>query len=79
MAVGVELDPNLTPADIGRLASRISSRNMEKIALVFMGFFVATIDNLKYEHSEDPEAFSRAILTNWAYGNPNDQRLVSKF
>ena len=79
MAVGVELDPNLTRADIIRLASRISSRNMETIALLFMGFLVETIENLKYEHREDPEAFSRAILTDWAYRNPNDQRLVSNF
>ena len=77
--MAVTVDSNLTPADIGRLASRISSRNMETIALFFMGFLVETIENLKHEHREDPEAFSRAILTNWAYRNPNHQAWVSNF
>ena len=71
--------PDLRPGEIGRLASRISSRNMETIALLFMGFLVETIENLKHEHREDPEAFSRAILTIWAYRNPGHQRLVSNF
>ena len=67
MATG--LGVSVTNKDIARLAEAISAKNMELIAIKYMGIEWATLENLKRENKEDAQAFSRDIIRKWCYMN----------
>ena len=50
-----------------RLAEAISAKNLELIAMKYMGIEWATLENLKRQHRDDVEAFSTDIIRKWCY------------
>ena len=63
---------------IVRLAEAISAKNLELIAMKYMGIEWATLENLKRQHRDDIEAFSRDVIRKWCYTNSGpDQKEVS--
>ena len=72
-------DPDqLTRRQIVRLASAISADAMESIAEGYMNLSSETLKNLRRENQGKAEAFSREIIRNWTYKNPDDQVKVSE-
>ena len=63
MATG--LGGQLTNDQKVRLARAISIRNMESIALGYLGFEEETIKNRKYENKDNAEAFNRDVINTW--------------
>ena len=53
--------------DIVNLASAITARNMESIAIKYMDIDLEKIENLKREHRQDIQAFNRSIISTWAF------------
>ena len=68
MATGGE--GQLTNNQIVRLAAAISSRDMESIALGYLGIEEETIKNFKDARRENLEAFNRDIIQHWVCKNP---------
>ena len=68
----------VTNEDIVRLAEAISAKNMEAIAMKYMGIDWETLENLRRENKEDAQAFSRGVIRKWCYMNSGpDQVKVS--
>ena len=63
---------NLTPRQIVRLASAISTDNMESIAEGYLDISPETVKNIRRDASNS-EAFNREIIRYWMYKNPEDQ------
>ena len=78
MATGV--GEQLTNTDVVRLARVISSREMESIALGYLGIEEETIKNFKAEKRDDAEAFNRSVIRRWAYKNsgPSQKQVISR-
>ena len=63
---------------IVRLAEAISAKNLEVMAMKYMGIEWETLENLKRQHREDVQAFSRDVIRKWCYMNSGpDQIQVS--
>ena len=60
----------LTNNQIIRLAAAISSRDMESIALGYLGIEEETIKNFKEARRDNLEAFNRDIIQHWVCKNP---------
>ena len=67
--MATRLGGSITNKDIARLAEAISAKNMELIAMKYMGIEWATLENLKRENKEDAQAFSREVIRKWCYMN----------
>ena len=67
MAAGGE--DRLTDAHIARLAASISTRDLESVALVYLGIGIETIKSLRDQHRENLEALNRDIFQKWANKN----------
>ena len=67
MATG--LGGQLTNDQKVRLARAMSIRNMESIALGYLGFEEETIKNRKYENKDNAEAFNRDVINTWLNKN----------
>ena len=63
---------SLTPRQIVRLASAISTDNMESIAEGYLDISPETIKNIRCD-SSNSEAFNRHVIRHWTYKNPEDQ------
>ena len=57
----------LTDAHFATLAASLSTKNLESIALRYLGISAETIDSLRVQHRDDIEALNRGILRKWAY------------
>ena len=64
LAVTLQNDA-LTDAVIARLASKLSSRELEHIAVQRLGFTEDEVTNLRSECHEDSNRFNRKILIRW--------------
>ena len=65
---------------IVRLAQAISSREMESIALGYLGIEDPIIKNLKHENRDNMEAFNREIILHWMNKNPEPNHVqVGRF
>ena len=62
------------PCIVCGLARVISSRDMDSLALGYLGIEEETIKNFKYEKRDDTEAFNRSIIRRWAYKNSGPQQ-----
>ena len=78
MANNEESKGRLTNNQIVRLARAISSRDMESIALGYLGLEDETIKNVKYENKDNAEAFNRDIIRRWTYQNAGDKQTQVK-
>ena len=71
-------DASETNKDIVRLAEAISAKNVESIALRYMGIEWETLENLKTENKDDAKGFSRDVIRVWCNMNSGpDQIKVS--
>ena len=68
MATGGE--GQLTNNQIVHLARVISSRDMESIALGYLGIEDPVIKNIKQENRDNAEAFNREVIRHWICKNP---------
>ena len=68
-------DGQLTNNQIVRLAAAISSRDMESIALGYLGIEEETIKNFKDARRDNLEAFNRDIIQHWVYKNPEEDQV----
>ena len=75
MATGTE-SKLLTDAYLARLATKIRSREMEKVALAYLGIDKETIKTVLYSYREDSDAFNRDMLARWMNKNPENSRQV---
>ena len=76
MATGGER--RITDSMIACLAEAISAKNLESIAMKYMGIEWETLENLKRQYRDDIQGFSRDIIRKWCYMNPGpDQVKVS--
>ena len=73
MAAGGE--NKLTDAHIARLASSISTRDLESVAIGYLDTGAETIKSLRDQHRENLEALNRDILQKWAYKNPGSHQV----
>ena len=64
-------NPGITDQEISRLASVFSPQELSSIALDYLGIKQTDLDNWKYEHPSEAEAYKRKILTKWTYSNPS--------
>ena len=72
-------DASVTNKDIVRLAEAISAKNVESIALGYMGIEWETLENLKTENKDDAKGFSRDVIRRWCNMNSGpDQIKVSR-
>ena len=76
-------DDRLTNEHFARLAASIVTRDLESVAIRYLGISVETIKSLRDQHRDNLEAHNRDILQKWAYKNPGyDQvkvmRLISE-
>ena len=70
---------SITNKDIARLAEAISAKNMELIAMKYLGIEWETLENLKRENKEHAQAFSREVIRKWCYMNSGpDEVKVSR-
>ena len=60
---------------IVRLAESISARNLELIAMKYLGIEWETLENLKRQHREDVQAFSRDVIRKWCYMNSGPDQI----
>ena len=58
-----------------RLSEAISAKNLELIAIKYMGIESETLDNLKRQHREDVQAFSRDVIRKWCYMNSGPDQI----
>ena len=58
---------SITDKDTARLAEAISAKNMEVIAMKYIGIEWETLENLKRENKDDAQAFSRDVMRKWFY------------
>ena len=65
----------LTNNQIVRLAAAISSRDMEPIALRYLGIEEETIKNFKDARRDNLEAFNRDIIQHWICKNPESNQV----
>ena len=67
----------LTKRQIVRLATAISTANMESIALGYLDVDEEDIDSLKEEHKNNTKKFKREVLRKWLYKNsgPNQVKV----
>ena len=63
-------EDRLTDAHIAHLAASISRRNLQSIAIRYLGIGAETITSLRDRHRGDVEALNRDILQKWAYKKP---------
>ena len=75
MATGTE-SKRLTDADLARLANNISSHDMEKLALKYLGFDNETMTTALYSHRENSHAFNKDMLGQWMNKNRDNSRQV---
>ena len=67
--MATEGDYSITDNIIVRLAKAISAKHIESIAIEYMGIEGETLENLRRQHREDVEAFSRDVLRKWCCMN----------
>ena len=65
----------LTNNQIVRLARAISGRDMESIALGYLGIEEETIKNFRDARRDNIEAFNRDIIQHWGYKNPEPNQM----
>ena len=72
-------DYGITDNIIVRLAKAISAKHVESIAIEYMGIEGETLENLRRQHREDVEAFSRDVLRKWCCMNsgPDETKVRS--
>ena len=70
-------DGFLTTRQIARLAPVISTTAIETIALGYLDLKEEWIESKKVQRKDQPEAFNRAVLNQWA--NKNDRQVKVSF
>ena len=72
---------SITDKDIVRLAEVISAKNLESIAMKYMCMDWETLENLKRQHRDDIQGFSRDVFRKWCYMNsgPNQVKVSRHF
>ena len=68
-------DGQLTNNQIVRLARAVSSRDMESIALGYLGIEEEATKNFKDARRDNMEAFNRDIIQHWGHKNPEPNRM----
>ena len=71
MSAGAE-SKQLTHEQISRLAEVIAKRNMESIAIRYLGISFETVDNYRIMYREDTMKFNRDIMKFWRNRNPDN-------
>ena len=65
----------LTNNQIVRLATAISNRDTESIALGYLGIEEETIKNFKDARRDNMEAFNRDVIQHWVHKNPEPNQI----
>ena len=68
-------DYSITDSIVVRLAEAISAKNLESIAMKYMGIESETLENLRRQHRDDIQGLSGDIMRKWCYMNPRPDQV----
>ena len=70
-------DYSITDSIVVRLAEAISAKNLESIAMKYMGIESETLENLRRQHRDDipVQGLSGDIIRKWCYMNPGPDQV----